>query len=561
MTSEGGLRRRCDGVLPIAFVLLVAVVLRLGSQVAYHPLLMQFTDAWAYLNLSRPFDVPTALVLAPERPFGYPMVLAATWKAVGFHPGIVPLVQHLIGLATGLITYLLLRRWRFAPWLAAAAAAIVLWDLRIVALEQTLMPEVLFTGLTVAALALTVVGRHRPWLLFAAGLMLGATPTLRVVILATLPIWALYVLRRNWGHPTAIALALLGLAIPLGLYASANAGQTGRLGFSNASGYFLYGRVAHLADCDRMQPPADLRFLCQRVRPPHGDPVFYIWRQESPVRQRFPGWGATAQQQRAQNELVGRFARLTIASDPVGYAELVARDLVRLFSLQTIPGQETGVDRASEFLPVPRDVVDPVRGPLLSDYRNARRAPGPLLAHLFSILQTPRPLMGLLSLAVLLAIALRVARRIRPGAQVAETLLFGGIGVGMVVLAMATSVLSVRYLVPSAPLIVLGGALAVRQLAGAVRLGLARRGRHPKPPTLGRLPAAYADDSAARREPRAGADPHRRPARLRPHPRLQRGGDARACGATRRPAGRREGDPDRRRRQQGRLDRDRGASR
>ncbi len=252
--------------------LAVAVTLRVASQIAYHPVLMQFTDAWAYLNLSRPFDVQTALVLAPERPFGYPLGLAAIWKLFGFHPGVVTLLQHLIGLATGLITYLLLRRWSFAPWIAAAAAAVVLWDLRIVALEQTLMPEVLFTGLCVAALALTVVGRHRPWLLFAAGLMLGLTPTLRVVILATLPIWVLYVFRRNWGHPTAIALALLGLALPLGMYASANAGHTGRLGFSSASGYFLYGRVAHLADCERMQPPADLRFLCERKRPAAGRP-------------------------------------------------------------------------------------------------------------------------------------------------------------------------------------------------------------------------------------------------------------------------------------------------
>lgn len=461
--------RRRDGLLPIAAVLIVAVALRISAQLAYHPVLMQFTDAWAYLNFSRPFDLPTVLIQAPERPFGYPLALAVLWKLIGFHLGGLTVLQHLLGLGTGLIVYLLLRRWAFSALAAAATAAVVLWDLRLVALEQTTMPEVMFTFLCVAALALTVVGRHRPWLLFAAGLMLGATPSLRVVVLATLPIWVLYVVRRNWGHTTAIALALLGLALPIATYASAHAGKTGRLGFSDASGYFLYGRVAHLADCKRMQPPVDLRFLCQTKRPPGGDPVFYIWRQESPVRRAFPGWGATPAQQQYQDELVGRFARLTIASDPVGYVKLVARDVVRIFSLEEIRGKETGIDRASEFLPVPRDVVDPVRGALLSDYRNARRVPGPQLASLQTVLQTPRPLMGLFTLAAFIAVALRLMRRIGPGERAAETLLFGGIGAGIVIIAMATSVASVRYLVPAAPLLAIGGSLAIRQLADAVR--------------------------------------------------------------------------------------------
>ena len=460
-------------------VLGLAIVLRLAAVVAYRPLLMQLSDTWGYLSLSFHFNITDHFTVSPDRPFGYPLLLWLIARPFGFHATLVTGLQHLAGLATGTLAYVALFRFGVRRWIAVVAAAIVLLDTYMIALEQTILPESFFILMLMAAAFLVAVPRQATWQLPVAGILLGAATTLRFAGLIAIVPWLVYLVWRYWRRPALILLALLGFVLPTFAYASAHAGATGRLGLSDASGWYLYGRVAYIADCNKMHVPAGTGFLCQPKSQRVDDPGVYIWNvQQSPARKRFPGWGATPQIQHQEDKLVGSFARAAIRARPFAYLGLVGRDFLRFFEPEIQPwGYE-----AELFFP---KSLNPDPGPLPNSvwpsFRNEARWPAPVLYQVSRVLRTPRWLLAattLIAIFNLLFVVVRAIRRRPTGfPRAAPTLLFVGMPLSTLLAAAATAQFGLRYMVSVAPLFVVGGALAVEDALGEWKVGEALASR------------------------------------------------------------------------------------
>src|SRR4051812_1197047 len=179
VAREAARRARVPRVLAVAgrhrtltVVLAGAVVLRALSMMAYGPALF-FSDSWAYLSMAWDGGL---VKFAPDRPAGYPLVIHLLGPA---GHALWPLValQHLAGLATGVIVYALCLHRGVSKWLAAAAAAVVLLGGATLAVEQQIMPEAFFTLALVAALALVVWRPRDTRVLVASGLLLAGAVT------------------------------------------------------------------------------------------------------------------------------------------------------------------------------------------------------------------------------------------------------------------------------------------------------------------------------------------------------------------------------------------------
>src|SRR3954454_22577128 len=98
----------------MTIVLAGAVLLRALSMMAYSPALF-FSDSWAYLSMAWDGGL---VELAPDRPAGYPLIVHLLGPA---GHALWPLVtlQHLAGLAVGVVVYALCRRGGAAKALAA----------------------------------------------------------------------------------------------------------------------------------------------------------------------------------------------------------------------------------------------------------------------------------------------------------------------------------------------------------------------------------------------------------------------------------------------------------
>lgn len=297
-------------------VLAAGAVLRVLAMLGYRPALW-FPDSYTYIvTVFRP---------RPDlvRPAGYSAFLKLLEPFHSF--AVVTGLQHLLGLATGVLVYLAARR---APWgvprrAATLATVPVLLDAYQIELEHLLVSDTLFMFLVVSAVVLVLRGDRR---VVAAGLLLGAATLTRTVglpLVAVLGVW--FVLRGRVRPAGVLALAALVPVVAYGAWFSAT---YQRLGIVGANGAFLYARTMSFADCAEMNPPADLRVLCD-PRPPERRPPSqeYLWAKDSPLVM-LPGITFTAE----NDGLAGRFATLAIQEQPLDYAASVLAELGRTFA-------------------------------------------------------------------------------------------------------------------------------------------------------------------------------------------------------------------------------------
>ena len=120
--------------------------------VAYYPALI-FPDSVRYLQYAHNFTAGHWSADA-LRQSGYSvliipvMLLHALW--------IIPLAQHLVGLATAVLVYAVLVRFGIRTWLAAVACVPVLFDPLQLVLEQYVLTDVWTVFLVLAALVILV---------------------------------------------------------------------------------------------------------------------------------------------------------------------------------------------------------------------------------------------------------------------------------------------------------------------------------------------------------------------------------------------------------------------
>jgi hypothetical protein len=332
------LRRAGDLALsiPIALAVVIAagLLLRALVWVTYDPAFLNNADTSAYLYMAAGdlFDDPV-------RTAGYPMVMRVLHDVTS-DIDLVVAVQHLVGIATGVLLYLTVRRIGAPVWAGVIAAAAVLLSLDQILLEHTILSETQFAFLLVAALYCGVRTLDEPrnlvgpltsrhlWLA-ATGALFALTAWTRGLAAPLVPLAAVFVALAipgpAWHRVGRAALAGgAGMAVLL-VYFSLNAASTGTFGMAQASGWAIYARAAPFADCSQFTVPSGTEELCQTIpadkRP---GPDYYTWRRQSPARQEigYPPAG---------DDSLRSFGVRAILAQPRAYASAVGRDFMRFF--------------------------------------------------------------------------------------------------------------------------------------------------------------------------------------------------------------------------------------
>ncbi|MFC4910972.1 hypothetical protein [Actinomadura gamaensis] len=301
-------------------ILVIAAVLRGIAMVGYRPA-MFFNDSFDYLHVAlKPY--PHQL-----RPDGYSFYL---WMLKPFHSfALVVGVQHLMGLAMGLMVYALLRhRFSLPGWGATLAAVPVLLDAYQIQLEQLVLSDVQFTFLTMLAVTLLLWKDRPSWRIGAAiGLVIGLSWLTRSVGLPVL-LGVLGYMVVRWMNWRVLAATVVACAVPVVAYMSWYQAEEGKFAITESNGFFLFARVYKFADCHKIKNlPVEEMILCTEkdgTRLPNSQDG--IWNAASPLN-RYTGTRWDPEKNRLGND----YAKRVIMAQPGDYARTVAHDFFRVF--------------------------------------------------------------------------------------------------------------------------------------------------------------------------------------------------------------------------------------
>jgi len=324
-----------------AALLVLGAALRAVVLAAYHPALI-FPDSVRYLQYAHNFTTGLWSVDA-LRQSGYSVLIIPV--ALLHHLWLIPLAQHLAGLATAALVYAVLIRFGVRAWLAAAATIPVLFDPLQLVLEQYVLTDVWTVLLVLAALVVLAWPREKRekqgWLPAAVcGLLLGLAVTFRDQELITIVPATLYVLvavrprRRLLTRLAALAGCFL---VPVVGYLGWFDASHGQWNFTTFDGAFLYGRVADFASCQGLNLPAYEKPLCPAEPPAQRIADFYTWNPQSPQWTFHPPPGMS------RDAVVRDFSLRILRRQPLAYAAAVTRDVIYGFS----PVRGAGPERYS----------------------------------------------------------------------------------------------------------------------------------------------------------------------------------------------------------------------
>ncbi|MGI9006741.1 MAG: hypothetical protein ACR2FU_11210 [Streptosporangiaceae bacterium] len=350
---------------PFAIALAAGLALRVLAQIAYHPALI-YIDSIKYLYNAYP----------GADPVGYKVPLRAI-LAVG-NLGTVTAGQHLLGLAIAVTLYVVLVRRGAGRWLATLATLPVLLDAYQIQIEQTIMPDVWFEALIVAALAVllapsvgpalpgadpdrTPAGNTEPdrtaadrtgldrtapgWRRLArglvpvlvAGLLLGASATVRQVgeILLLPALLYLVVVWGGWQMVLTRVIAMTAaFAVPVAGYMAGSYLISGHFWLASSTpSVSSYGRMAAAADCGTLRIPRIERPLCPDARQRAYGIDWLDHDAASPLKSYHPPGGAN------RYLLVSSFDRQVLVQQPGRVLAAVGADGLKLFALTRTSGQ------------------------------------------------------------------------------------------------------------------------------------------------------------------------------------------------------------------------------
>lgn len=460
-------------------MLVSGAVMRVIVSLAYQPALLLVRDAHAYLRRAVELDLsPTVF-----RPMVYPLLIKPLLAIGGV--GLVPLMQHLAGLAMAVLIYLLLVRLGCTRVLAAVGTVPVLFEGFQLNVEHFVLAETFFELMIVGALVL-LAWSDRPSLaaVGSAGALIALAGLTRYVgVLVIVPV-LVYVLVRRMGW-ARLAVLLAAFVIPIGAYSYWAGQASGEYGVTSKNGFFLYGRVASFADCAEFDVPRDLQRFCFEI-PPSERPVSRgVWGLEPEltgfdIRNLFNAPDANAK--------LLRFSLTAIRNQPLGYAEAVAKDVWRFYEPIPPQAKEHNVrtwrfPRSLEEVDAHPFVVANEGGPppelgfddsfridsglsgFMRSYQNVIYAQGLIL-----LLMT---VLGLAGVA-----AGRKTREKGERSLRAESFLFVGAALVLLVGAVTNTVYHFRYVIPAIPLLGPAAALGAGAIWSRVQ-GLRERSGSP----------------------------------------------------------------------------------
>jgi hypothetical protein len=305
---------------------LLGLVMRLITVLGFPPAIWFAGDSIAYVN--------DALTHKPSlsREAGYSVMLMALQPLHSF--AVVTAVQHLMGLGIGAMSYALLRRHGLPRWGATLATLPVLLDAYVIQLEHEMLPDIPFAFLVMGAVTLVAWWRdgERPaWVAGAAAALIAFAATCWPVGLPLLIVLVVTLALRKAGW-RAVTAAVVGGALPLGLYLAWFDVAHDHVAFNYSSGAFLWSRTTTFADCQIIKPPAEELPLCPHT--PVGQrrtASLWIWEKDSPLLKL--GGRFTPR----TNALAENFARRAILAQPLGYARAVLDGFALTFTWNRPP--------------------------------------------------------------------------------------------------------------------------------------------------------------------------------------------------------------------------------
>lgn len=318
-------RREQIAAAALVALLAGAVAVRLWLIVAYGPAFVGFGDSHEYLTAAR-----SGVFVDAQKPAGYPLFLAALH---GLAPSLVfaIVVQHALGIATGLLLFGAARRAGAPAWLGLLPAAVVFFGGTGVLLEHSLLADPLFAflqALVVYAACRAMSARELRWALLA-GAAAGASFWVKTVGVSAVPAIVLVLaLAAPGGRRRRARVAATAGAAALALvfaYVGVQALATGYWGYERQGAWNLYGRVATFVDCAHFDPPSGTRFLCPAEplarRQAEG---YYQYARAAPAVRRFGGPSRAPGY--ANSELL-RFSLAAIEHEPLRYSLAILRSL------------------------------------------------------------------------------------------------------------------------------------------------------------------------------------------------------------------------------------------
>lgn len=449
-----------------------------------------------------------ALFEDPWQPAGYPAFLALL-RGITTSLSVTVLVQHALGVLTAGVLYCAARRAGAGSVAALLPAGVVLFSGDHLFLEHGLLSEAVWMPLLALALYFVVraSAEHRLVWLSLASASLAASALVRnlsLVLLGLLVVGAAVVAGRTGLRraPAAAAAAVVPAGLLLGGYVALASIVGTYAGMGEMSGWSLYARVGQFADCRQFDPPGATQGLCEATPPSErAGPYHYLWAQDAPYRDVFPGMPWTA------SDAVGDWARAAIRSQPDVYLRTVATDVARYVDPQLAsrrPAGGTGPELMqfrTQSIYQPETDVYVER--LLTKYSGVRAEAGPGAGILATYHRVVR--VNGLGLLVLLVLALAGAVRGRGTARVTCTFVFLGAG-ALLVLPAAVSAYEARYAIPPTMFLAVGAALGCstfRSRAAADVAGPSTSTRHPGDPRTRPLAPARAQERTPRH---SGAD-------------------------------------------------------
>jgi len=321
-----------------SLLILAAVIMRVVVVAGYPPI-MWFNDSFNYFS--------DAVTHIPDsaRPNGYPFFLSLVLLPLhNLYP--VAILQAAMGVAMGIAIYALLRH-RGLPWWGAALPALpVLFDVFELQVEHLITADTLFIFLVTIALVICC-WRDRPSVpaMAVSGLMIGYATVVRSVGEPLLVVFILGMLLRWVGWRRLAALAVAGV-VPIVAYMAWFHHTTGKYAITESSGTFLYSRVSTFAECSKIDPPADLRVLCDHTpvwaRPASGE---YLWanyemppynNRETPLAS-LTGTDNSKRFTPQIESLTQKFAEQAIIAQPLDYVRVVTKDTLHTFGWNRQP--------------------------------------------------------------------------------------------------------------------------------------------------------------------------------------------------------------------------------
>ena len=311
-------------------IVCAGVALRLLAALSWWPAVTTLVDSFPYAAYAERGGLEN-----PQHPAGYPWLLALA-GVFSRELGVAVILQHVSGIAAGLLLYCAVRRVTCSAWPALAPAAIVILGGDQIFLEHAIMSEAAFAFALALVFYAAIRALDEPapvykWPL-AAGALIAVATTIRSAGLALAPIVILALLlggsppwRRRLIAPVGVAAVLGALLLA---YAVASDQVNRRFEIAPSSGWHLYARVAPFADCGRFDPPEGTEALCE-PRPAAERPSldYYLYDPGSPARREFGDLGD-------HDDRLGAFARAAILAQPGDYLSAAWDDLSAYF----VPG-------------------------------------------------------------------------------------------------------------------------------------------------------------------------------------------------------------------------------